>query len=277
MRRSIGADTVLPIQDRPAGGVCSAPQFQLDRHIASKRECVVMTLTQINARQCDGHDRKAATGRKTRVFLWRAAAAVTGATLFGLIAAPLLPLPWLPSSLVLAFSFGVAFVGGTGYGIVRAVVFPAAASKVSASWTGASVSATASALAASAVLFLLGSDISFLVAAYAIALVAAYVLVKVGCIEAGCCRAATRASRFDLRHIEIAASLAAVTAAALLLGNGHAGFAALVAVAGHLGTRIASRAMRQRLPRMETGFDARAAELTLLAALLATAAFAAVG
>lgn len=43
---------------------------------------------------------------------------------------PLLPFAWLPASLVLAFSFGFAFVGGTGYGIVCAVVFPAAASKV---------------------------------------------------------------------------------------------------------------------------------------------------
>lgn len=233
-----------------------------------------MTLTHINARHRDGHGRKAAPSRKTRVFLWRTAAAMTGAALFGLMAAPLLPLAWLPASLVLAFSFGFVFVGGTGYGIVRAVVFPAAASKTSASWTGASIAATASALLASTVLFPLGGDIGLLVSAYAIAVGAAYALVKVGCIEAGCCMAATHASRFDLRRAEIAASLAAVAVAALLLGNGHAGLAALVATLGHLGTRIASRAMRHRLPRMETGVDARAAELTLLSALLAVALFA---
>lgn len=238
-----------------------------------------MTLTQINARHCDRHGSEragieSAPSRKTRVFLCRAAAAMTGAALFGLIAAPLLPLAWLPASLVLAFSFGFAFVGGTGYGIVRAVVFPAAASKTSASWTGASIAATASVLLASTVLFPLGGDVGLLVSAYAIALGVAYALVKAGCIEAGCCMAAAHASRFDLRRAEIASSLATVAVAALMLGNGHAGPAALVATLGHLGTRIASRAMRHRLPRMKTGFDARAAELALLSALLAVALFA---
>lgn len=214
-----------------------------------------------------------AAGRKMRAFVWRAAAATTGAALFGLIAAPLLPIAWLPSSLVLAFSFGFAFVGGTGYRILRAVIARDPGSKASASWTGASVSATACVIAASIGLFLLGADVGLLVSAYAIALGTAYSLVKVACIEAGCCMATARGG-FDLRHAEIAASLATVAVATGLLGGGYAGLAAIAGVFGHLGIRIFSRAMRQRLPRMDAGFDARAAELAFLSALVALAVFA---
>ena len=240
-----------------------------------------MTLTQIDTRQCDGHGRKAvitgtSAGSRMRVFLWRVAATAAGAALFGLIAAPLLPFARLPSSLVLALSFGFAFVGGSGYGIVRAVFFPASESMVAASWTTASVSTTACVVAACAVLFPLGADVALLLSAYAIGLGIAYALGKAACIEAGCCAAAARVAGFELRRAEIAASLAIVALAAGLLGGGHAGLAAIAGVSGHLSIRTVSCAMRQVLLRRNLGFNAAAWELTLLAALLAAALFSAV-
>ena len=241
-----------------------------------------MTSTRIDTRQRDGDGRKAAitkalASRKTRVFLWRLAAAMTGAALFGLVAAPLLPLPWLPASLVLALAFCVAFVGGSGYGIVGAVFFPEAGSKASASWTGASVSTAAGVAVAATVLVPLGGDLGLLLSAYAIAIGIAYSLAKAACLEAGCCTAVTRVAGLDLRHAEILASAVAVALAAGLLGAGQAGLAAIAGAAGHLSVRIASRAVRHGLPRIDAGFDAGVWELTLLSALLAAALSAAAG
>ena len=209
--------------------------------------------------------------RETRVFLWRAAAAVTGSAVFGLIAARLLPLHWLLSSFLLAFAFGFSFVGGTGYRILRSIALNDASSSPTASWTGAEVSVSASIIIGFIALLLLGGNAALLLAAYGISIGVAYAVVKVACLQADCCRS-VRATPFDLRRSEITISLATVVLATAALASGYAGLAAFTGVLGHLAARAFSRFMRRRLPNISAGLEARSIELTLLSVLLVTAA-----
>lgn len=187
---------------------------------------------------------------QSRIFLLRLSSAIAGAGAFGLIAAPLSGLPYLPAAFVLAFGFGVVFVGGTGYRIVLAVALRDGAQPAAASWSGATAVSALAALALAAS----GRDMSLVLAAYAVAINLAYVPVKLACLGAGCCTATRSAvppsvRSPDLRLTEIGLTVAVLATAAAFLGAGAPAHAAAFGLCGHLMIRLLSRWARGRLPR----------------------------
>ena len=189
----------------------------------------------------------------SRVFLLRVASAIASATVFGLLAAPVLSWPHLPAAFVLAFCFGFFFVGGTGYRIVVAVALRDATRHTAASWTGATAASSLAAIAGAIVLAALGRDGVLLLAAYAVAINAAYLPVKLACLGAGCCvarrpLAAPGGRRLDLRRLEIGLTLAVLLVAFASLAGGAPAAAAILGLFGHMAVRLLSRWARRRMP-----------------------------
>lgn len=151
-----------------------------------------------------------------------------------------------------------AFLAGSAFRMLRAAARLEADRPAPASWSGATaataIAATLAALGLSAFAGEVGAGQGLrLLAAYALAINAAYVPAKIACLDAGCCRQARplagALARQDLRHVEIAASLAALTLVALALAAGRADIAAPFGIAAHLGLRRVSHGLRQRQPR----------------------------
>lgn len=184
------------------------------------------------------------------ILFLRLLSAIGASAVFGLLAAGLLPYPWLLSAVLLAFAFGTAFMVGTGYRILIAVAFRNPAIKAAASWSGATTGITLFALLGWWGLHLRGGNGPLFLAAFAVALNIAYLPVKGACLLAGCCTAQRRIPGVtaDLRHLEIGTALALAGCAGLALGMGHLPLAAMIGICGHLAQRYASRWARNRLP-----------------------------
>lgn len=184
------------------------------------------------------------------ILFLRLLSAIGASAVFGLLAAGLLPYPWLLSAVLLAFAFGTAFMVGTGYRILIAVAFRNPAIKAAASWSGATTGMAIFALLGWGYLSLTRGNGPLFLAAFAVALNIAYLPVKGACLLAGCCTAQRRIPGViaDLRHLEIGIALALAGCAGLALGSGHLSLAALIGIGGHLALRYTSRWARNRLP-----------------------------
>jgi hypothetical protein len=180
----------------------------------------------------------------------RLLSAIGASAMFGLMAASLLPYPWLLSAFLLAFAFGTAFMVGTGYRILIAVARRNPAATASASWSGATTGMAVFALLGWGYLSITRGEGPLFLGAFAVALNIAYLPVKGACLLAGCCTAQRRVAglTIDLRMLEIGVSLALAALAALALAARQPAWAALLGIGGHLALRYASRWARQRLP-----------------------------
>ncbi|MGJ3265508.1 MAG: hypothetical protein ACFE0R_19995 [Salinarimonas sp.] len=217
--------------------------------------------------------------RSGRAFVYRLGSAVIGAASFGLIAAPLLPLPYLTAAIGLAFLYGFFFLGGSGYRILIALARRDARAEAPVSWTGGAAASALAAAVAGAMLALAGAEGALLLAAYAIGANLSYAFAKLACLEAGCCAAAhpmrllaKRDLPIDLRLAEIAATLAVLALAGGALAAGMPAAAALVGVGGHLVVRIGSRLARDRRPRGVLTLSGTGQELIPLLVVLGIAA-----
>ncbi|WP_029029989.1 hypothetical protein [Salinarimonas rosea] len=212
--------------------------------------------------------------RSGRAFGYRLGSAVVGAASFGLIAAPLLPLPYLTAAIALAFLYGFFFLGGAGYRILIALARRDARAQAPVSWTGGAAASALAAAAAGAMLALAGADGGLLLAAYAVGANVSYVFAKLGCLEAGCCAAARPLPLLggrDLRAAELAATLAVLALAGAALAAGLPAVAALAGVGGHLVVRIVSRSARDRRPRGVLTLSGTGQELIPLLVVLGVA------
>lgn len=184
----------------------------------------------------------------TPTSLWRAASVSVGGLVFGLAAAPVLPLTTWLAAAALGAAFAAAFLGGAGYSILHAVARRDVLLFRPANWSDGVTATAGGVLAASAVLLVTGLDPVLLLLGLGLGLAAAYVPAKLGCIEAGCCAAGHRRHQLDpgidLRVFEIAASVSVLALAAATVANGHAAAAAAVALGGHLCVRLHSRLVR---------------------------------
>ena len=192
-----------------------------------------------------------------RVAVLKFTAVIASAAVFGLLAAKILPLQWLFSAFLLACVFGLFFVGGTGYRILIAVFFNDPSRNTATSWAGAIAFSTLAVVVA--ILFIVPSENHklLLLASYGMAINAGYILVKLACLDAGCCRVhmdgmSPRLLEVipDLRIIEFLASIAIFALSFYLaLIEMQLFLAAIVSLAGHLIVRVLSRFARNRLPK----------------------------
>ncbi len=185
------------------------------------------------------------------VFLLRLLAAIGASAAFGLLAAPLLPLPRFPAAFVLAFGFGTAFMIGTGHRILIAVALRDPARASAASWSGATAGIALGAIGGWGVCRAMGGDPRLLLAAFAVALNIAYLPVKCACLLAGCCLAMRPIPgvRIDLRRIEIGLTIALTLLALMFWWLGRPALTATTGIGGHLALRYFSRWSRRRLPQ----------------------------
>lgn len=186
----------------------------------------------------------------TPTSLWRTASVSLGALVFGIVAAPVLPMVHWAAAAVLGSLFGILFLSGAGHSILRAVALRDAGLFRPANWSDGVTAAAGGTLAASAAMLFAGSDPSPLLLGLGLALGAAYVPAKLGCIEAGCCAAGHHRHRldpgFDLRLFEALATLVLLAFAAVVALFGAQAWAAAAALGGHLAVRLHSRAVRGR-------------------------------
>ncbi|WP_372424692.1 hypothetical protein [Salinarimonas chemoclinalis] len=212
--------------------------------------------------------------RTGRTLGYRLGSAVIGAASFGLVAAPLLPLSYLPAAVILAFLYGFFFLGGAGYRILTAVTRRDAGAPAPVSWTGGAAASALAAALAGVALTLASGDGALLLAAYAVGANVSYAFAKLGCLEAGCCAAARPVpllARLDLRVAEVAATLAILALAGGGLAAGLPAAAALAGIGGHLLVRIVSRWARDRRPRGVLTLSGTGQELIPLLAVLGVA------
>jgi hypothetical protein len=207
----------------------------------------------------------------------RVASAVASSALFGLLSAKLLPFDFWTSAFLLAFVFGFFFVGGTGYRILIAVALRDPSLHAAASWSGASAISGLAVLAAAAALVLADLDASLLLAAYALAINAAYGLVKIACLNAGCCQTSCRHQHLlaglDLRAAEFAGTALVIILAAGLFRLDLLALAATVGLGGHLAIRFISRWFRDRMPVSLSALTRVGQELPILGCGLGFALF----
>jgi hypothetical protein len=182
----------------------------------------------------------------TRIFLLRVLSAVGSSAIFGLVATSTSEgIALLPAVLV-AIVFGTAFVGGTGYRIIRAVWAKIQVTSP-ASWSGAAAGSAIASILALAVWTRTGDHAARVLLAYALAINFAYLCVKASCTLAGCCHADIRllGRNFGLRAIEIATTIS-ILAAAIGLASHNPWLGALVGLLGHTILRLYSRRRRGR-------------------------------
>lgn len=189
----------------------------------------------------------------SRAFLFRLASAIAGAASFGLVAAPMAlpaPLPFWPAAFLFAFAYGFVFLGGAGYRILSAIALRDPSADASVSWTGGATAAALATILAAGALAVAGHDAARLVAGFGVAANVSYAFAKLGCIEAGCCAAVRPLpGRFDLRLVELGATLAILALALSALAAKVPALAAAAGVGGHLVLRLGSRLARDRRPK----------------------------
>ncbi|MGP9820914.1 hypothetical protein ACTZWW_12935 [Salinarimonas sp. NSM] len=198
-----------------------------------------------------------------------------GAASFGLIAAPLMPFPYLPSAVALAFLYGFFFLGGAGYRILIALARRDAGAHAPVSWTGGAAASALAAALGGTLLALAGGDGALVLAAYGVGANVSYAFAKRACLEAGCCTAARPVPLLggrDLRTVEIAATLAILATTGAALAVGQPASAALVGIGGHLMVRIGSRIARDRRPQGVLTLSGTGQELIPLLVVLGIAA-----
>lgn len=204
-----------------------------------------------------------------RAFLYRLASATAGAACFGLVAAPLAPLPFWPAAFLLAFAYGFVFLGGAGYRILWAVARRDPRADASVSWTGGATAAALAAIIAASALAVAGHDAARLVAGFGVAANVSYAFAKLACLEAGCCGAVRPLpGGLDLRRVEFGATLAILALALAALAANAPAVAALGGVGGHLALRIGSRLARDRRPKGVMSLAGTGQELLPLLVLL---------
>jgi hypothetical protein len=208
-----------------------------------------------------------------RIFLLRLGAAVGSSAIFGLVAMSTSKGIFLLPAVFAAFVFGTAFVGGTGYRIIHAVLTSSHVSSP-ASWSGA---AAASAIACLLALAFLTRSMDFaarLLLAYALAINFAYLAVKASCALAGCCHAdvGIAGRTFGLRAVELTVTLILLALVGLLSVQNF-WLAAFAGLAGHTGLRYYSREKRCRRatgwpPLRQPGAELAPLQLLTLIALV---------
>lgn len=208
----------------------------------------------------------------TTVFVLRLLGAVASSVAFGLIAAA----TWSPWNFWLAvglgFIFGTAFVMGTGYRILIAVARNELVA-APASWSGASAGACIAAFAMWLVAVVGGGDGAFILLALGVAINIAYLPVKAACRLKDCCGAVVALGGVDLRLAEILATALVLGLAGATVYAGSTSMAAIIAIAGHLLVRLASRRLRGRWswgwpPLGQPGAELAPLAVTLVVALL---------
>jgi hypothetical protein len=211
------------------------------------------------------------------IFGFRLASACGSSAIFGLIATSQAGAISLASALLAGFLFGTAFVGGTGYRIIRSVLANAQVSSP-ASWSGAAAASALACLVALPFWLWTGNDASRLLLAYALAINFAYLAVKIACSLAGCCHADIRAFGrvWGLRRVEIGLTLAIFASAALLCLM-DVWLGAMIGLVGHTLLRLYSRAQRGRPSTGWPPLRQPGAELAPLQALCFIALFGALG
>jgi len=181
-----------------------------------------------------------------RIFILRILAAVGSAAIFGLVATSTSAGISLIPAVFVAFLFGTAFVGGTGYRIIRSV-FTSEHIASPASWSGAAAASAIACLLALALWTRTMDHAARVMLGYTLAINFAYLAVKASCALAGCCHAEVRIAHrtFGLRAVELTITLILLALVSLLslLDFWLAAFAGL---AGHTALRFYSRAKRCR-------------------------------
>jgi hypothetical protein len=182
----------------------------------------------------------------TRIFLLRVLAAVGSSAIFGLVATSTSEgIALLPAVLV-AIVFGTAFVGGTGYRIIKSVWTKAQVASP-ASWSGAAAGSAIASILALAVWTRTEDHVARVLLGYSLAINFSYLCVKASCTLAGCCHADIRLLGRDLglRVVEFATTVL-ILVTALTLDFFHLWLGALVGLLGHTLLRLYSRWRRGR-------------------------------
>lgn len=181
-----------------------------------------------------------------RIFLLRILAAVGSSAIFGLVSTSTHEGISLVPAVFVAFLFGTAFVGGTGYRIIRSV-FANEHAASPASWSGAAAASAIAGLLALALWTRTMDHAARVMLAYALAINFAYFAVKASCALAGCCHAEVRIAgrTFGLRAVELIITLT-LLALVCLLSFHNFWLAAFVGLAGHTVLRLYSRDKRCR-------------------------------
>ena len=217
------------------------------------------------------------SARSPVILLLRLAGAILASAAFGLIAAGSLVQWNFWAAVGLGFLFGTAFVGGTGYRIILALMRPNPAA-APASWSGATAGAALYAAALWAIVQSLGFDAQFVPLAFGVAINIAYLPVKVACMQVGCCTIAhshKTPANFDLRRLEIVVTATILLASAALVPV-SIGLGGVMAIGGHLALRVLSRHLRNRGSWGWPPLRQPGSELAPLALLLCLSAIASV-
>jgi hypothetical protein len=209
------------------------------------------------------------------IFGLRALAAIGSSAIFGLVVTSDAAGIDLPAAILAGLVFGVFFVGGTGYRIIRAVWMRALVA-APASWSGATAASAIACTLGALGLMAIGHDPARLLLGYALAINFAYLAVKVSCALAGCCHAEIRLGEWiwALRPVEIGATLF-ILAATGALWFADPGVGALAGLSGHMLLRLFSRRMRGRWssgwpPLSQPGAELAPLQVLTLIALLLT-------